>query len=133
MKQTHTLVLGYFFWLFGFTGLHRFYYNSKKMGLLYLLTGGLLGLGWLFDLFYLPSLQDKSIKENNFKEGEANYTLAWVLWFFGGVLGLHKLYFQRVGMFIFYFFTFGGFGFGWIYDLFTLNDQVTFFNMSKEK
>lgn len=133
MKKTHVLCLGYIFWILGFMGLHRFYYNSKKMGLLYLLTGGLLGLGWLVDLFYLPTLHRKFVATETFTEGEANYSITWLLFVCGGLFGLHKLYLQRMSVFVFYFFTFGGFGIGLIYDLFTLNKQVAFFNLSKEK
>lgn len=34
----------------GFLGVHKFYENKIGMGILYLLTGGLFGIGWLVDI-----------------------------------------------------------------------------------
>lgn len=34
----------------GYLGIHRFYVGKIATGLLYLVTGGLFGIGWLFDL-----------------------------------------------------------------------------------
>ncbi len=51
------LGMAYFFWiLFGMVGGHRFYLGQIGWGLLYLVTGGIFLIGWLFDLFALPSL-----------------------------------------------------------------------------
>ena len=124
--------MAYVLWIFGFLGFHRFYYNSKKIGALYLFTAGLCGVGWLFDLFYLPKLHAKFDQEA-LPTGEANYTLAWMLLLFGGIFGLHKLYLRRMSVFFFYFFTFGGFGVGFLYDFFTLNNQIAFFNLPRKK
>ncbi|HOV63176.1 MAG TPA: TM2 domain-containing protein [Spirochaetia bacterium] len=41
--------------LFGWSGAHRFYLGKIGSGFLYLCTGGLFGIGWLYDLFTLPS------------------------------------------------------------------------------
>jgi TM2 domain-containing membrane protein YozV len=37
----------------GVFGAHKFYLNRNGMGLLYLLTFGVFGLGWIIDLFTL--------------------------------------------------------------------------------
>ncbi|BCJ36175.1 hypothetical protein Athai_36780 [Actinocatenispora thailandica] len=51
-----SLGLAYVLWFFfGLLGIHQFYLGKIGRGLLYLLTGGVLGIGWLIDLFTLPS------------------------------------------------------------------------------
>lgn len=46
--------VAYVLWLLiGLLGGHYFYLGKVGMGVLYLLTGGLLGIGWLIDLFTL--------------------------------------------------------------------------------
>lgn len=54
--------------------------------------------------------------------------LAYVLWFFLGLLGIHKFYLGKVGTGIIYLFTGGIFGIGWFIDLFTLGTQVDTYN-----
>lgn len=49
---------------------------------------------------------------------------AYTFLFFGGTLGFHKFYLGNVYMGIMYAFTFGLFGFGLVYDIFTLPAQV---------
>jgi TM2 domain-containing membrane protein YozV len=45
-SQTLTILLTLFF---GYAGIHLFYIGRYGRGILYLLTFGLLGYGWLFD------------------------------------------------------------------------------------
>ena len=39
--------------LFGFFGVHHFYVGKKGMGILYLFTMGLFGIGWLIDIILI--------------------------------------------------------------------------------
>jgi TM2 domain-containing membrane protein YozV len=89
-NDTHSKTIGYVLWLFGFTGSHRFYYGSPVLGTIYFFTLGLLFIGWIIDLFLIPSLDRKA--DLRFKEGRINYTVAWVLLTFLGFLGIHRIY-----------------------------------------
>ncbi|XP_045204987.2 uncharacterized protein LOC123557541 [Mercenaria mercenaria] len=52
----------YLYWFpFGIFGLHHFYLNNKKWGILYACTLGCLGIGWLIDGIRMPML----LKEYN--------------------------------------------------------------------
>jgi TM2 domain-containing membrane protein YozV len=51
--------LAYLLWFFfGFVGAHKFYLEKIGMGVVYLCTGGLLGIGWFIDLFTLGNQVD---------------------------------------------------------------------------
>ena len=46
--QTHSKLIGYVLWIFGFTGSHRFYYGKPVSGTIWFFTVGLLlHIGWL--------------------------------------------------------------------------------------
>ncbi|MCB9780327.1 MAG: TM2 domain-containing protein [Alphaproteobacteria bacterium] len=120
--STHSVGIGYLLWLFGFTGAHRFYYGKKVTGLLWLLTGGLCGVGWFVDLFLIPSMdRDADLR---YARGRHDYTIAWILQTFGGVLGLHRFYLGRTGSGLLWLFTGGLFGIGWALDFWMLNEMV---------
>ena len=62
------LSIAYFLWFisgFGALGFHRFYLGRIGTGLLWLFTGGLAGIGGLFDLFYIPTM----VREENLRRG----------------------------------------------------------------
>jgi TM2 domain-containing membrane protein YozV len=122
MKQTHDTLLGYVFWIFGFMGLHRFYTGRKKTGALWALTGGLLGIGWLIDVFFVPSM----VREANARYTQAKHdtTISWLLLVFLGIFGIHRFYLGKWGTGLIWLFTGGLLGIGWIYDLFTMNEQL---------
>jgi TM2 domain-containing membrane protein YozV len=46
-------------WLIGLGGLHRLYNGKIATGLLWLCTGGLLGIGQILDLLLIPSMVDE--------------------------------------------------------------------------
>ena len=53
----HSVLIGYLLCIFfGFLGLHRFYYGKWITGLIWLFTGGLMSIGWIVDLFLIPSM-----------------------------------------------------------------------------
>ncbi len=125
-QSTHNLMVGYLTWIFGFLGAHRFYYGKPISGTIYFFTLGLLGIGWIVDLFLLPSMdRDADIR---FIRGPVDYTVAWLLLVFVGYFGIHRMYMGKWLTGILYLCTVGLFGIGYIYDLWTLNDQITLIN-----
>jgi len=121
-NNTHSLMIGYVMWLFGFLGAHRFYYGRKVSGLIYLLTGGIFGIGWLVDLFLMPSLDRKA--DAMYAPGKFDYTVAWVLQTFFGLFGLHRFYLGRWKSGILWLLTGGLFGIGWLVDFWNMNEMV---------
>jgi TM2 domain-containing membrane protein YozV len=125
---THSLFIGYFLWIFGFLGAHRFYYGKPFTGTLYFFTLGLFLIGWTVDLFLMPSLNRQA--EIRFNSGEIDFNVAWVLLTFLGLFGIHRMYMGKWLTGVVYLFTFGLFGIGYIYDFWTLNDQISLINGS---
>jgi TM2 domain-containing membrane protein YozV len=129
-EDTHRKSIGYILWLFGFTGSHRFYYGYPVWGTLYFFTLGLLFIGWIIDLFLIPSMDRKA--DIRFKAGKINYNIAWILLTFLGPLGIHRMYMGKWITGILYLLTVGFLGIGWIYDFWTLNDQITLLNSKRQ-
>src|SRR5659263_40670 len=127
-NKTHSLLIGYVLWIFGFTGSHRFYFGKPISGTIYFFTLGLLGIGWLIDLFLIPSMDRQA--DLRFRSGRINYTIAWILLTFLGLFGIHRMYMGKWISGIIYLLTLGIFGIGYIYDFWTLNDQITLINGS---
>ena len=125
-RETHSLWMGYALWFFGFLGAHRFYFGKRVSGLLYFFTLGLFGVGWLVDLFLMPSLQKDAAA--NYHEGSYDYDVAWLLQTFLGVFGIHRLYLGKLLTGLIWMFSGGLFGFGYVYDYLTLNEQVSVAN-----
>lgn len=123
---SHAAFLGYLFWLVGFTGAHRFYFGRPLTGILWFFTLGLLGIGWLVDAFLIPSMSRDAGRR--YPPGRTDYHLAWVLFYFGGLFGLHRFYQGKILTGLLYLFTLGLFGIGWLYDCCTLNEQIAAVN-----
>jgi len=127
-NDTHSKTVGYILWIFGFTGSHRFYYGKPVTGTIWFLTLGLLGIGWLIDLFLIPSMDREA--DLRFRAGHVNYTVAWVLLTFLGLLGVHRFYIGKWVTGIIYLCTAGLLGIGYLYYFWTLNEQITVVNAS---
>jgi TM2 domain-containing membrane protein YozV len=128
-NKTHSVAIGYILWIFGFTGSERFYYGRPISGTIYFFTLGLLFIGWFIDLFLIPSMAREA--GLRFREGRINYDAAWILLTFLGLLGIHRMYMGKWASGILYLCTLGLFGIGYIYDFWTLNDQITVLNRSE--
>lgn len=126
--STHSKTIGYITWLFGFTGSHRFYYGRPVTGVIWFFTLGLCGVGWLIDAFLIPSMDRDA--DRRFASGPIDYSVAWILLTFLGILGIHRIYMGKWVTGILYFFTAGLFGIGWLYDFCTLNTQISELNRS---
>ena len=125
-ETTHSTLIGYLLWIFGFTGSHRFYFGKPVTGTVYFFTLGLLGIGWLIDLFLIPGMCRQA--DFRFQRGPIDYTVAWILLTFLGLLGIHRMYLGKWITGILYLLTGGLLGLGYLYDYWTLNDQVTLTN-----
>lgn len=99
--DTHSKAIGYLLWIFGFMGAHRFYYGKPWTGTLYFFTLGLFFIGWIVDLFLIPSMDAKA--DQRFRPGRINFNLGWILLTFLGIL----------------------------YDYWTLNEQISQKNIEK--
>ena len=121
--STHSILVGYVLWLFGFTGAHRFYFGKPITGTIWFFTLGLLGIGWLIDVFLIPSMDRQA--DRRFIPGPYDYTVAWILLTFFGVFGLHRLYLGKIFTGLLYLVTGGLFLMGFYYDFLTLNEQVS--------
>ena len=125
--NTHSVLLGYIAWLFGFIGLHRFYYGKTLTGILWFFTLGLLFIGWIIDLFLIPAMDRQA--QRRFTPGSTDYSVAWLLLIFLGLFGIHRFYLGKWVTGIIYLISGGLLGIGWLYDLCTLNQQISDLNM----
>ena len=125
-NDTHLKTMGYVLWIFGFTGSHRFYYGKPISGTIYFFTLGLLFIGWIIDLFLIPSMDRKA--DLRFKAGRINYTASWILLTFLGVFGIHRMYMGKWITGILYLLTGGVLFLGVLYDFWTLNNQISLIN-----
>ena len=126
---THSVSMGYILWIFGFLGVHRFYYGKPVTGTLWFCTLGLLGIGWLVDLFLIPGMDEQA--DLRFTPGRKDYNTAWLLLVFLGLFGAHRIYMDKWLTGIVWLCTGGLFSLGYLYDLWTLNTQLTTVNQQR--
>lgn len=122
-NETHSLVVGYVCWLFGFMGAHRFYYGKQVTGTIWFFTLGLFFIGWLVDLLLIPGMNAQA--ERRYKAGPYDYTVAWLLLTFLGLFGIHRFYIGKLITGVIWLVTGGLLGIGLLYDLWTMNEQVS--------
>ena len=120
--QTHSKTIAYLLWIFGFLGSHRFYFGRPVTGIIWFFTLGLLGIGWIIDLFLIPGMERTASRK--YASGSIDYSVAWILQTFLGLFGIHRFYMGKLGTGILWLLTGGLLGIGYIYDYLTLNGQV---------
>lgn len=134
-SETHTLVIGYVLWIFGFTGSHRFYFGKPISGSIWFLTLGLLGIGWLIDVLLIPGMERSA--NRRYLAGPYDYNVAWLLLTFLGWTGVHRFYMGKIGSGLIYLLMWALAGtvillipatilvaLLLLYDFWTLNDQL---------
>jgi len=121
-NNTHSMIVGYILWIFGFIGAHRFYFGRPISGTLYFFTLGIFLIGWIVDLFLIPGMDREA--DDKYTSGNKNYTVSWVLLTFLGVFGIHRFYLGKWITGLIWLLTGGLFLIGLLYDLWTLNTQI---------
>lgn len=129
--NTHSVLMGYILWVFGFMGAHRFYYGRPISGTIWFFTLGLLFVGWIIDLFLIPSM-DRSA-DIRYEDGPKDYNITWVLLTFLGVFGIHRFYMEKWLTGLLYLVTGGLFLIGIVYDFWTLNGQLSDINRRESR
>ena len=120
--DTHSKLIGYILWIFGFMGSHRFYYGRPISGTIWFFTLGLLFIGWIVDLFLIPGMDREA--DFRYVSGDKNYNVAWILLTFLGIFGVHRFYLGKWLTGLIWLFTGGLFLLGYLYDYWTLNEQI---------
>ena len=127
---THPVIIGYLFWILGFFGAHRFYFGKPWTGTLWFFTLGLFFVGWIVDLFLIPSMAEQA--NRRYRPGQVDYTVTWCLHLFLGLFGIHRLYMGKIFTGVLYLLTGALLGIGYVYDTLTLNEQVEEINLQSE-
>lgn len=120
---SHNMILGYLMWIFGFIGIHRFYFGRQLTGILWMCTLGLFFIGWIIDLFLIPAMARSA--DQRYAQGPLNYSIAWLLLVFIGPLGIHRMYQGKWLTGLLYLLTGGLFMLGVLYDYLSLNGQLS--------
>lgn len=122
-NDTHSSPIGYILWVFGFMGAHRFYFGRPLSGTIWFFTFGLLGIGWIVDLFLIPSMDEAADKK--YTAGPFDYNICWILLTFLGVFGLHRFYLGKWISGILYLATGGFFFLGVLWDFWNINEIIS--------
>jgi TM2 domain-containing membrane protein YozV len=120
--DTHSKLIGYILWIFGFMGAHRFYFGRPISGTIYFFTLGLFLIGWIVDLFLIPGMDRAA--DIRYSSGNKDYTVSWILLTFLGIFGIHRFYLGKWVTGLIWLLTGGLCLFGLLYDLWTLNGQI---------
>ena len=128
-QNTHSILIGYLLWIFGFMGAHRFYYGKPVTGTIFFFTLGLFCIGWFIDLFLIPTMDREA--DLTYPSGSINYNVAWLLLTFLGIFGIHRFYLGKWLTGLLYLCTGGLLLVGVIYDYWTLNGQISEVNSAR--
>lgn len=112
-------------------GANHFYLGRYRWGAVYLCTIGMLGCGFLADLFRMRWLVKYRFRGDSEVHKASPYRLsdAYVCWFPCGLFGAHYFYLGKPLKGVVYLCTIGLFGLGWIADGFRLPRYVTEANL----
>ncbi len=105
---------------------HRFYYGKSISGTIWFFTFGLFFIGWIIDLFLIPSMDRQT--DSKYRSGNFDFTVTWVLLTFLGIFCIHRFYLGKWFTGMVYLLSGGLFGIGYLYDLWTLNEKVSLIN-----
>jgi len=121
-NNTHSMIVGYILWIFGFIGSHRFYFGRPISGTIYFFTLGIFLIGWIIDLFLIPGMDRAA--DAKYTSGNKDYTVSWILLTFLGIFGIHRFYLGKWVTGLIWLLTGGLLLIGLLYDLWTLNTQI---------
>ena len=128
-QNTHSVLMGYLLWIFGFIGAHRFYSGKQISGVIWFFTLGLFFIGWIIDLLLIPGMSREA--DRRYVPGPKDYNLTWILLTFLGWLGIHRLYMGKWLTGLLYMVTAGLLGLGILWDFLTLNEQLSDVNAER--
>ena len=97
--EKKSIIEAYLLWIiFGFFGAHHFYLKRIEFGIVYFFSFGLLGCGWVIDMFRMPYLVSQTNKRltDVTSVKKKNISDAYTLWFPFGLLGISFFTFLSV-------------------------------------